>query len=387
MPTYSHSKLSTFEQCRQKYKFNYIDKIEVPGQSVEAFMGGVVHEVLEKLYQDIKHQKMPTIKELLLFYKKTWEEQWTDEIIIVNQNYTQKNYYDMGARFIYSYYDHHKPFDQGVIMGIETQDFLDLGEGYKYHVRIDRLMFEGDGVYSVNDYKTNNTLPKQDKLDNDRQLAAYAIWVHETYADATDVKLVWHFLAYDRHMESKRSIDHLYQLKALIKKQIKEIEANKDYSPNVTALCGWCEFKHLCPAFCHEAKVEKLTAKEFLAEDGVKLVNELYHLTNENKKNDERIEEIKTDLINYSKQHNASIIYGSDAKASISKSESLKLPAKGSKEREEFENKLKKLGLYDDLLTIDSFAVKKLDDDTLSKLELEKEKNYSVRLCKKKDED
>ena len=46
MPTYSHSKLSTFEQCPYKYKLHYIDKEpedipttieynEKPGESVK----------------------------------------------------------------------------------------------------------------------------------------------------------------------------------------------------------------------------------------------------------------------------------------------------------------------------------------------------------------
>lgn len=37
MPTYSHSKLSTFEQCKLKYKFQGIDKIEVAQMSVKEF--------------------------------------------------------------------------------------------------------------------------------------------------------------------------------------------------------------------------------------------------------------------------------------------------------------------------------------------------------------
>ena len=28
MTTYSHSKLGTFQQCKQKYKFHYIDKVK-----------------------------------------------------------------------------------------------------------------------------------------------------------------------------------------------------------------------------------------------------------------------------------------------------------------------------------------------------------------------
>jgi len=51
---YSHSKLSTFEQCPTKFKYRYIDKIPVEFEkTVEAFLGEIVHETLELLYTEI----------------------------------------------------------------------------------------------------------------------------------------------------------------------------------------------------------------------------------------------------------------------------------------------------------------------------------------------
>mgnify|MGYP001609271620 FL=1 len=54
MTSYSHSKLGTFQQCKYKYKLQYIDKIKVDiPDTVETFMGKLVHKVLEKLYKDL----------------------------------------------------------------------------------------------------------------------------------------------------------------------------------------------------------------------------------------------------------------------------------------------------------------------------------------------
>ena len=39
MPSYSHSKIDTFENCKLKYKFRYIDRVEVDLENtVEAFL-------------------------------------------------------------------------------------------------------------------------------------------------------------------------------------------------------------------------------------------------------------------------------------------------------------------------------------------------------------
>ena len=55
MTTYSHSRLSTFEDCPLKYKYTYIDKLDRDRRdSIEAFMGGLVHATMEKLYHRLE---------------------------------------------------------------------------------------------------------------------------------------------------------------------------------------------------------------------------------------------------------------------------------------------------------------------------------------------
>ena len=69
MPIYSHSRISDFEQCPLKFKYNYIDKIETEIENtIEAFMGGLVHNALEKLYVDLKFTKLNTKQELIDYY-------------------------------------------------------------------------------------------------------------------------------------------------------------------------------------------------------------------------------------------------------------------------------------------------------------------------------
>ena len=38
MPIYSHSQLSTYEECPLKYKLSYRDKIKLGTEGVEAFL-------------------------------------------------------------------------------------------------------------------------------------------------------------------------------------------------------------------------------------------------------------------------------------------------------------------------------------------------------------
>ena len=383
MATYSHSKLSTFEQCRRKYRFRYIDRIKVPGQSVEAFLGSVVHEVLEHLYEDVRHTKIAGLEEMLEDYRKRWDAGWSEDITIVREGYTAEHYFAMGEGFIRDYYARHHPFDQGRILGLETQDFLDLGEGIKFHVRIDRLMDEGNGVYSVNDYKTNKSLPGQDEADSDRQLAAYSIWVRERYPDAVRVRLVWHYLAHDRHLESERSVEELQNLREGIRGVIREIESCTSFPTSVTTLCDWCEYKAQCPAWVHDLRVSQLDEKEFAEDEGVKLVDLLANLEGRNREIDAEIAKVRADLAAYARQFGLSAVAGTEAKATIVESTTAAVPRKGTPEREVLVGKLREMGIYNDLLALNAAAVKKLAPEVLAELGVERETRTQVRLRKK----
>jgi RecB family exonuclease len=184
MTRYSHSRIKTFENCPYQYKLQYIDRImpDIPS-SIEAFMGCLVHAAMEKLYKDLSYQKMNTKEELLAYYNEKWEREWTDDILIVKQEYGPDNYRKMGERFISDYYDHYHPFDQMRILGIETKDFMTLSDGNQWHVRID-ILGEKDGVYYVCDFKTNSRMKDQEEADEDKQLAMYSIWVKNRFPDA-----------------------------------------------------------------------------------------------------------------------------------------------------------------------------------------------------------
>lgn len=389
MASYSHSRLSTFEQCRYKYKLNYIDRVEVETPTtVEAFMGGKVHETLEKLYKDLKFQKLNTLKELLEFYNKIWEKEWTDDILIVKKEYTKENYRKMGEKFITDYYNHYKPFDQMNIIGLETQDKMKLPDGSSYHVRIDKLGFKGT-TYYVCDYKTNSWMKDQEEADSDRQLAMYSIWVKDKFKDAKKVVLLWHMLAFGKEVTSERTPAELKQLQKETVALIKEIEKCREFPTHVTNLCNYCVYKSICPAFKHEFKIEELPPKEFKKDDGVKLVDSYSDLKAKEKEIADKLEEIKTNLILFAKQQGLTIVYGSNQKASVKEGFKIILP---EETKEKLIVLLKKKGLYEEFSMLNSSGLKasvlkeELTDKDIVKL-TKKEKDYRIYVSNRKEEE
>lgn len=384
MTSYSHSRLGTFEKCKYQYKLQYIDKIKTDVNFIEAFMGGLVHETLEKLYKDLKFAKLNTIEELIKYYNELWNKEFTDDIIIVKKEYTAENYRQMGERYIILFYERYKPFDQTTVLGIETQDKMPLSDGNTYHIRIDRLACK-DNVYYVCDYKTNSWMMDQESADSDRQLAMYSIWVKNKFPDAKKVVLMWHMLAFDKDVISERDDKQLKNLQKEIVEKIKEIESCSEFPTNITKLCDYCGYKTQCPSFKHEAELDGKTAKEFKDDDGVKLVNEFVEFNNKKKEIADKLENIKKDIIDFASQKKIDTVFGSNKKANIKEYSKIILP----ENKEMLVKLIKEKGIYEDVSMLNSIKLSgkilKGDIDKEIADMTTKEKAYKISISKRQE--
>lgn len=263
MTIYSHSKISTFEQCRLKYKYRHIDKIKVIETTIEAFLGKTVHNTLEWLYTKVKQNKIPTIEEIINYYSNNWGENYKDSIKIVKENFTTKDYFNKGIKFLIDYYFKHKPFSDNTLE-VEKRIIIDLNKDGKYKLQgyIDRLVhdLEKDQL-EIHDYKTANSLPTKEKIENDRQLALYSIAIKELFGDK-NVLLIWHYLAHNQKIISQRTNEQLEKLKKEIIELIDKIESTTEFPPNKSILCNWCEYKSLCPIFTNQRKLFEFQPQE-----------------------------------------------------------------------------------------------------------------------------
>jgi len=109
-------------------------------------------------------------------------------------------------------------------------------------------------------------------MDEDRQLALYQIGVQSMWNDVGSVELVWHYVAFDKEIRSKRTEEELDKLKKDTIDLIKKIEATREFLPNESTLCGWCYYKDICPLHKHEYMVGNLPANKYLKHSGVRVI-------------------------------------------------------------------------------------------------------------------
>jgi len=403
MPEYSISQLGKFEDCALQYKLIYVDKIKRYEEGIEAFLGQRFHEAMERLYRERAFRLVP-LDELLAYYEKQWADNWHDEVKITKEGRTPDDYRLLGRRFIEDYYRRHHPFEEGRVLGLEEYIRFPLDAAGRYNCKgiIDRLMLAPDGAFEIHDYKTGSSLPDQAEVDSDRQLALYQVGVQTLWPQAKDVRLVWHYAAFDMEMRSSRTPEALEKLKADLGALIDRIEAERKFAPHESALCDWCPYWDLCPAKKHLLKVRELPPDLWKDEPGVVIVD-AYAERWRKKKNleaqgktldaeikalDAELEEIRAAAIALSEKEEVSVIAGTDARLRVTGKDKTVWPAKGTEAREALEKELRSVGVWDDVSALDAAALEKAvaeqkwPGDVLDRVKgyLTAEKRYTVTL-------
>jgi putative RecB family exonuclease len=205
----------------------------------------------------VKDKKIPTIDDMIVFYSKKWMEEYRQTLI--QRDNDEKEYFNKGIKYLLDYYSRYKPFNDNTIY-VEKEIFIDLDEKGEIKIRgfIDRLAYNlNTKEYEIHDYKTSNTMPQVDKIENDRQLALYSIAIKELFGIDKEVKLIWHYLFFNKRIESKRTHEQLQQLRKETLELISLIETTTEFSPHKSHLCKWCPYKPICPAWNSEIYVPK----------------------------------------------------------------------------------------------------------------------------------
>lgn len=247
---YSHSRLSSFEDCPRKFQYRYVLKLPSDTEGIEAFVGKRVHEVLERLYRFAVDGRVPSLARVLERFRLWWDEHFdAARIRIVREGLDAEHYRRIGERCLSHYYRRHYPFDADETLAVEERVLFSLDPAGEYRIQgfVDRVGRARDGTLEIHDYKTSARVPRQERLDRDRQLALYQMGLAGRFRSER-VRLVWHYLATDQVRTSQRSPEQLEALRFDTVALIDRIRAEEQFAPRPGPLCGWCEFNDVCEA-------------------------------------------------------------------------------------------------------------------------------------------
>ncbi len=238
----SYSSFTLYEECPQKYKFRYIDRIPEKPKHYFSF-GQSVHTALEFFY-GVKAPPAPTLDAVLAHYKEHW----------VSRGYkdaeTEAQYFQEGKDLITLFYRKHVP-EFHIPLFVEY-NFKTTLEGIPVTGKVDRIDRLEDGRLSIVDYKTGKALDAA-RVAEDTQLALYQA-ACESLLGAEVARLsFYHLPSLTEHTLPRRPRERIDGVKKRVVAAADGITKGVFAPAPQETKCRFCDYRSLCPVFRTES--------------------------------------------------------------------------------------------------------------------------------------
>ena len=244
--TISNSKRDTFKQCKLKYRYKYVDRLEDYDLSnTDALhFGSYIHKIFEDGVKATTMNELSRLSEELKGNYK-FAKRYNSKITKCLENFLRLN----------------ASLSE---VGTTEQHFsLDVAEGISINGFIDRVIKGENGGYLVIDYKTGRHEKSKTDLFQDPQMKGYVYAVHKLYQipintitaahyyPLTDNLVTVQYTSNQIHAHIKSVVDDVWKIR-----KMKKIEM----TPCRNQYCNWCSYKSLCPEFNpHDTVRKRLT--------------------------------------------------------------------------------------------------------------------------------
>lgn len=241
--SFSYSKLTTFETCKESYFRNYF--LKDPGETnMLAEYGTFMHKLLELMLSG-----KITVAEAIKQYEKEFYTYITEPIYFTfgsgfSKDFTS-SYYDKGMYYL----EHFDNFKDYKIIAVEKKFFVEMDD-YCINGIIDVVAQDKDGNYVVIDHKSANPFKPDVLEEKKRQLYMYCAAIKQEYGEYPKQLIYNHFKAnFIQYIDfNKEDLDSTL---AWIDETVKEIRNCKTFTAKENA-CGdffcttLCNYRNNC---------------------------------------------------------------------------------------------------------------------------------------------
>lgn len=243
----SYSRINKFLSCALAYKYKYVDDKEEM-ESKPAEVGTAVHEVLEKYFKTMQERgegKDVEYMEEILYDKALKPEYWNEAYEICTR-FARNN--DLTDAQFPDEYNLEKKF--ALDKSLEPVDFF--SDEAIFRGILDFVSPPQDDYIIIKDFKTNQALPPQSKIQNDLQLGSYAWMLSKMYPDVDYFDISLWFVRYNHMMDrtvSRGEIDHIEKRLMGLFDELSRAEVKEEFEPTISQACSWCDFSNICPEY------------------------------------------------------------------------------------------------------------------------------------------
>ena len=270
----SHSKLNVYDSCAWKYYLTYEENHFIFTDNISSELGTLLHAVEEKIFNLIKENNPIPYQELIDFFqnanlpkrnkfdtengifglnilKEKYKEEFykTDEL---GRSYYSKtsDYIEYGIHRLEDYFK-----DNPNIKPFEAEKYFSFTyRGYILSGFIDRIFYDTEkDIYIIEDIKTKGKPFKDEELVTPMQFVIYCMGLHECL-DIPYEKIICRYnLPFLNITQDAGTKGFIKRGTEKLDKIIDKIES-KEWKPNPSPLCYWCQYSQTNPDQPEEGK-------------------------------------------------------------------------------------------------------------------------------------
>jgi putative RecB family exonuclease len=248
LETLSPSRAGDFKTCPQLFKFRAIDRLPEP-TSVYQARGTTAHLALQRLFDHPSASRSPDL--LFDLFREAWTELRGSEEFedLFGDTGEEREWGVESLELLANYFSLEDPtsFDP-----VDRElDMLEDLDGITIRGILDRIDRDHDGRLTITDYKTGKAPPERYALPAFFALKIYALLIRRRTGETPkELRLIYlNGPTLYRLDIDDRQLDAMDgQLRALWN-AINRALATRTFPPRPGALCNWCSFQDICPAF------------------------------------------------------------------------------------------------------------------------------------------
>lgn len=237
----SVSKLKTFEDCKAKFKFGYIDKLPKKEWEFHSF-GKFLHAALEFFHLQYRdnpdHPLNLIMKDSFSKAKESYESKLSKEKI--------KEVWELCFTYIKNIAEKRKNNQLPDFLAAEKEFNINIEDTILLNGFIDKIQLDPDKILHVADYKTSKS---DSYLKNDFfQLKTYAYVMFLTDPSLQKVRTSYIMarmgfkeIVKEFTLKDVKEVENYYLEKAAL------IKAEAAFKPNPSRLCDYCDYLESCP--------------------------------------------------------------------------------------------------------------------------------------------
>ncbi len=247
---YSYSKISTYKQCKFKFKIKYLDKNFIFNASIATDFGSLVHATEEDIakalqkgepvnYIALKNAFILKARQLALTYPEEFFKRDKS-----NRTYQEKvyQYLDSGIYRLENFMLQNPSLK---IIGIEEKFEFNYDDVHSFNGSIDRAFLNTEtNEILIQDIKTWPVEAQANELKAPLQFAVYSMAAEQLWNTPTAKIKCEYDLPFCNVTQAATSDNLVEEGKKVLNKLFKGIQ-NNEFKPTISALCHWCEYNPL----------------------------------------------------------------------------------------------------------------------------------------------